>query len=84
MYESNDTCSVVFGKEIIVGKENLQRLNEGDSSNENDHPLEGLDWKTRWRLLKLYRKTRRYLDLIVDVHGEQIFIDGIFNGDPRK
>mmetsp|Transcript_20227 Transcript_20227/g.28630 ORF Transcript_20227/g.28630 Transcript_20227/m.28630 type:complete len:767 (+) Transcript_20227:111-2411(+) len=34
-------------------------------------------------LLNLYRQTRGYIDLLLDVSGYQIFIDGCFNGDPH-
>lgn len=33
--------------------------------------------------LSLYRKLHCYIDLLVDVHGHQIFVDGVFNGDPH-
>ena len=69
--------------ELIVGKENAQLLSKIDSKGKS-HPLEGLDLMTRWRLLSLYRRTKRWLDLIIDIHGSQIFRDGMFNGDPRK
>jgi aarF domain-containing kinase len=67
--------------ELIVGKENAQRLQDCQAGTATQHPLDGLHWMTRLRLLNLYRKTRQWLDLIVDVHGEQIFHAGIFNGD---
>lgn len=35
------------------------------------------------QLFTLYRKTRHYVDLLIDVHGHQIFLDGCFNGDPH-
>ena len=35
------------------------------------------------QLYSLYRKTRHYVDLLIDVHGHQIFLDGCFNGDPH-
>eukprot|EP00521_Asterionellopsis_glacialis_P015007 CAMPEP_0195309038 /NCGR_PEP_ID=MMETSP0707-20130614/38535_1 /TAXON_ID=33640 /ORGANISM="Asterionellopsis glacialis, Strain CCMP134" /LENGTH=781 /DNA_ID=CAMNT_0040373333 /DNA_START=574 /DNA_END=2919 /DNA_ORIENTATION=- len=34
-------------------------------------------------LLNLFRQTRGYIDLLLDVSGYQIFIDGCFNGDPH-
>jgi aarF domain-containing kinase len=33
--------------------------------------------------ISLYRKLHAYIDLLVDVHGHQIFLDGCFNGDPH-
>jgi aarF domain-containing kinase len=41
------------------------------------------DLPTKLRLLYLYRKTQRYINLLVDVQGYQILVDGIFNGDPH-
>jgi len=35
------------------------------------------------QLYSLLRKTRHYVDLLIDVHGHQIFLDGCFNGDPH-
>lgn len=35
------------------------------------------------QLYSLYRKTRHYVDVLIDVHGHQIFLDGCFNGDPH-
>jgi hypothetical protein len=32
--------------------------------------------------LALYRKVDKYIDLLLDVHGHQIFLDAAFNGDP--
>lgn len=34
-------------------------------------------------LYSLYRTTRHYVDVLIDVHGHQIFLDGCFNGDPH-
>ena len=33
--------------------------------------------------LALYRKLNADIDLLVDVHGHQIFLDGAFNADPH-
>jgi aarF domain-containing kinase len=33
--------------------------------------------------LGLYRKTKNYIDLLVDVQGHQMLVNGIFNGDPH-
>lgn len=35
------------------------------------------------QLYSLLRKTRHYVDLLIDVHGHQILQDGVFNGDPH-
>lgn len=34
------------------------------------------------RGLAMYRKMNQYVDLLIDVHGYQIFVDATFNGDP--
>jgi aarF domain-containing kinase len=34
-------------------------------------------------LRSLVKRCRRYIKLLVDVHGKQIFVDGCFNGDPH-
>ena len=70
-------CSV----EVLFGE-------EGNKSNKiklldllDIHGIGGL-----WRGLKclaLYRKLNGYIDLLVDVHGYQIFENGAFNGDPH-
>ena len=36
-----------------------------------------------FQLWSLYRQTRYNVDLLIDVHGHQIFLDGCFNGDPH-
>jgi aarF domain-containing kinase len=43
--------------------------------------LQSLGWLSKLRLQFLVKKCRRYVKLLVDVHGKQIFEDGIFNGD---
>lgn len=35
------------------------------------------------QLSSLRRRTRQYVNLLIDVHGHQIFLDGCFNGDPH-
>lgn len=39
--------------------------------------------RTILRLAALTRSQQRHLNLLLDVHGHQIFIDGCFNGDPH-
>ncbi|CAB9508559.1 protein kinase UbiB [Seminavis robusta] len=36
-----------------------------------------------FRALALYRKVQKDIDLLVEVHGHQIFQDAVFNGDPH-
>ena len=44
---------------------------------------EKLDLGSRIRLLSLYKKTKKFIDLLVDVQGHQILVNGLFNGDPH-
>ena len=37
--------------------------------------------RTASKLLSLQRHIRNRLDLLLDIHGHQILIDGVFNGD---
>lgn len=39
--------------------------------------------KSKLRLFSLYKKTQKYIDLLVDVQGHQMLFNGIFNGDPH-
>lgn len=43
--------------------------------------LQSISWASKLRLHVLVKKCRRYVNLLVDVHGNQIFKDGCFNGD---
>ena len=45
--------------------------------------VDSLSWSQRLRLLGLRRRCRRDVELLVDIHGRQMFIDGCFNGDPH-
>lgn len=36
-----------------------------------------------YQLVMLNRQEQRHLDLLLDVHGHQIFVNGCFNGDPH-
>jgi aarF domain-containing kinase len=47
----------------------------------NLHGIEGLVRALKG--LSLYRKLNNYVDLLIDVHGHQIFLNGCFNGDPH-
>jgi aarF domain-containing kinase len=39
--------------------------------------------RAKLRLLALQRRCQKYVDLLIDVHGYQIFVNGAFNGDPH-
>lgn len=54
----------------------------GDDGNTRDL-LTALSLRTKLKLLRLQRKCHHYVDLLLDVHGRQIFVDGAFNGDPH-
>jgi len=45
--------------------------------------LKDASFVTKMKLLALRRKCKRYLNLLVDVHGHQIFADGVWNADPH-
>jgi aarF domain-containing kinase len=46
-------------------------------------PMKKLGLGSKLRLLLLYKKTQKYIDLLVDVQGHQMLFNGIFNGDPH-
>jgi aarF domain-containing kinase len=58
-------------EEVLLGK--------GNSSSY----LESVGVIGKIKLLALVKEYQRYVNLLVDVHGKQIFIDGCFNGDPH-
>jgi aarF domain-containing kinase len=64
--------------ELVLGKEKAEIL-KGKSS----LPMKGNSIMSKFRLFLLYRKVNRYVDLLVDVQGHQIMMDGIFQGDPH-
>jgi aarF domain-containing kinase len=43
--------------------------------------LASIPYLSKLKLLLLRRQMRGYVDLLIDVHGQQIFCDGVFNGD---
>ena len=53
------------------------------SGNVIEETLKSLGFRSKIRLLQLYRRTQRYIDLLVDVQGHQMLSLGIFNGDPH-
>ena len=53
------------------------------SNKSHDHILGGLGLRSKVRLLQLYRRAQKYVDLLVDVQGYQMFSLGVFNGDPH-
>ena len=84
--------------ELIIGQDKLQYLDENekqqhDSTNTNTNPstttttiddiLNDCGWKTKLQLLKLYKKTQKTIDLLVDVQGYQMLRNNVFQGDPH-
>lgn len=45
--------------------------------------IDNIGVRGKIRLLKVYRKAQKYVDLLVDVQGHQMLSLGIFNGDPH-
>lgn len=75
--------SVCLSIELILGKDKLQALNKSLSD-----PVEKMIAELRpgkkWRLYLLYKQTERYINLLVDVQGHQILVNGFFQGDPHN
>jgi len=67
--------------EAILGLTNGQQEKVNIVDLLNIHGIGGL--MRAYKGLVLFRKLHAYVDLLVDVHGHQIFVDGIFNGDPH-
>ena len=68
--------------ELVLGKENAETL-RGSTRDRVWSKLIHSDLRTKLQLLRLYRRVIRYIDLLVDIQGHQILVDGIFNGDPH-
>ena len=45
--------------------------------------MHGTTLLSKVKLFLLYRKVKKYIDLLVDVQGYQILHDGLFQGDPH-
>ena len=68
--------------ELILGADKMESLGY-ESGNSLLNIAQDLSFWTKLRLLNLYRKTQKSIDLLVDVQGHQIFSLGTFNGDPH-
>lgn len=53
------------------------------SGNVLEETMKALGLRSKIRLLQLYRKAQKYIDILVDVQGHQMFSLGMFNGDPH-
>ena len=74
-------CTRQETAEFLLG---YQRKEDMLSSSNDGEPLLGqLGLWNKAKIFSLKRKYRHYLELLLDVHGYQIFINGCFNGDPH-
>lgn len=53
------------------------------SSDALEDNISGLGIRSKVRMLRLYRKAQKYINLLVDVQGYQMLSLGVFNGDPH-
>jgi len=60
-----------------------QELTSGQETLLSQQMLDNLGRIQKLQLWNLLRKYRRYAHQLVQVHGHQIFVDGVFNGDPH-
>lgn len=74
--------SFCVGTELILGKDQLDALHTrtGDPMKKI---IAGLGPGKKLRLYLLFRKTEKYINLLVDVQGHQILLNGFFQGDPH-
>lgn len=74
-------------EDLILGKEKSEAL-YGQSESAIDASssdwMTGLDLKKKLRLYYLYKRTKSYINLMVDVQGHQILTNGVFQGDPHN
>ena len=68
--------------ELILGRDKMEALGQTTVRSLKESMSE-LGILSKLRLLGLYRKTKNYIDLLVDVQGHQLLFNGIFNGDPH-
>mmetsp|Transcript_81788 Transcript_81788/g.237139 ORF Transcript_81788/g.237139 Transcript_81788/m.237139 type:complete len:598 (-) Transcript_81788:312-2105(-) len=68
--------------EMILGEEKMEQLGYSSDSDFNK-VLKSLGMRNKMKLLFLYRKVQKYIDLLVDVQGYQMLKLGVFNGDPH-
>ena len=68
--------------ELVLGRDKLEALGQTTVSSLKDSMSE-LGIISKFRLLRLYKKTKKYIDLLVDVQGHQMLCNGLFNGDPH-
>jgi aarF domain-containing kinase len=64
--------------ELILGRENMKKLDLQSVGG-----IESLGTISKIRLLKLYWRVSKAIDLVVNIQGYQILSVGVFNGDPH-
>lgn len=66
--------------ELLLGKEPDEHKSEESSLNKWSLVRKP---KASLHLLSLYKRVRGQIGLLLDVHGHQLLINGVFNGDPH-
>ena len=64
--------------ELILGKENIETIKPTE-----EESITKLGFRKKLRLYSLYKKAQNYINLLIDVQGHQMLLNGIFNGDPH-
>ena len=67
-----------FAIELILGKENIETIKTTE-----EESITELGLRKKIRLYSLYKKAQNYINLLIDVQGYQMLINGKFNGDPH-
>ena len=68
-----------FSIELILGKENIETL----KPKKEEEAFTEIGFRKKMRLYSLYKKAQNYINLLIDVQGHQMLLNGIFNGDPH-
>jgi aarF domain-containing kinase len=80
-----DNLALAFGGDRALASTFLAAKQEeilfGSDSSRTDSILASCSLLVKVRLFLFHQKYKRFVDLLVDVHGHQIFLDGCFNGD---
>ena len=81
-----DQFIVAWGGNATAATQFLERRKEqvvtGDMSGGVD-ALSNLSWQAKVRLWRLSRRCTGWIELLVKIHGHQIFCNGVWNGDPH-
>jgi aarF domain-containing kinase len=80
-----DNLALAFGGDRFLASTFLAAKQEeilfGSDSSRTDSILASCSLLVKVRLFLFHQKYKRFVDLLVEVHGHQIFLDGCFNGD---